>query len=42
VVVVRVLSAQVENAMALLRSIWLQWRQQGWQLPAFMPRIWAM
>ena len=42
VVVVRVLSAQVENAMALLRSIWLQWRQQCWQLPAVMPRIWAM
>ena len=37
VVVVRVLSAQVENAMALLRSIWLQWRQQCWQLPAVMP-----
>ena len=42
VVVVRVLSAQVENTMALLRSIWLQWRQQCWQLPAVMPRIWAM
>ena len=42
VVVVRVLSAQVENAMALLRSIWLQWRQQCWHLPAVMPRIWAM
>jgi urease accessory protein len=42
VVVVRVLSAQVENAMALLRSIWLQWRQHAWQLPAVMPRIWAM
>lgn len=42
VVVVRVLSAQVENAMALLRSIWLQWRQQCWQLPAVIPRIWAM
>ena len=42
VVVVRVLSAQVENAMALLRRIWLQWRQQCWHLPAVMPRIWAM
>ena len=42
VVVVRVLSAQVENATALLRSIWLQWRQHAWQLPAVMPRIWAM
>lgn len=42
VVVVRVLSAQVESAMALLRSIWLQWRLQCWQLPAVMPRIWSM
>jgi urease accessory protein len=42
VVVVRVLSAQVENAMSLLRSIWLQWRHQCWQLPGVMPRIWAM
>ena len=42
VVVVRVLSAQVENAMALLRSIWLQWRHQCWKLPAVAPRIWAM
>ena len=42
VVVVRVLSAQVESAMALLRSIWLQWRLHCWQLPAVMPRIWSM
>ncbi|MFM7802082.1 MAG: urease accessory protein UreD [Limnohabitans sp.] len=42
VVVVRVLSAQVENAMALLRSIWLAWRQHHWQRPAVMPRIWSM
>jgi urease accessory protein len=42
VVVVRVLSAQVENAMSLLRSIWLQWRHQCWKLPAVAPRIWAM
>ncbi len=42
VVVVRVLSAQVENAMSLLRSIWLQWRHQCWNLPAVAPRIWAM
>ena len=42
VVVVRVLSAQVESAMALLRSIWLQWRLRCWQLPAVMPRIWSM
>ena len=42
VVVVRVLSEQVESAMALLRSIWLQWRLHCWQLPAVMPRIWSM
>ena len=42
VVVVRVLSAQVESAMALLRNIWLQWRHQCWKLPAVVPRIWAM
>ena len=42
VVVVRVLSAQVENAMDLLRAVWLQWRHHCWQLPAVAPRIWAM
>jgi urease accessory protein len=42
VVVVRVLSAQVENAMDLLRAVWLQWRHQCWQLPPVAPRIWAM
>lgn len=42
VVLVRVLSAQVENAMDLLRSVWLQWRSRCWQLPAVAPRIWAM
>jgi len=42
VVVVRVLSAQVETAMDLLRSIWLQWRSSCWQLPTVAPRIWAM
>jgi urease accessory protein len=42
VVVLRVLSAQVENAMDLLRSVWMQWRHQCWNLPAVAPRIWAM
>jgi urease accessory protein len=41
-VVVRVLSAQVEQAMDLLRRIWLLWRSELWQLPAVAPRIWAM
>jgi urease accessory protein len=42
VVVLRVLSDQVESAMDLLRSVWLQWRHQCWGLPAVAPRIWAM
>lgn len=42
VVLVRVLSAQVESAMDLLRRVWLQWRHQCWKLPAVAPRIWAM
>jgi urease accessory protein len=41
-VVVRVLSAQVEQAMDLLRRIWLLWRSDLWLLPAVAPRIWAM
>ena len=41
-VVVRVLSAQVEQAMDLLRRIWLAWRSELWQRPAVTPRIWAM
>jgi urease accessory protein len=41
-VVVRVLSDQVEPAMDLLKRIWLQWRHQVWQMPAVAPRIWAM
>jgi urease accessory protein len=40
-VVVRVLSAQVEQAMALIREIWLRWRSQLWTLPSVAPRIWA-
>lgn len=42
VVVLRVMSDQVESAMELLRSVWLQWRSRCWQLPAVAPRIWAM
>ena len=40
-VVVRVLSAQVEQAMALIRNIWLRWRSQMWALSSVSPRIWA-
>jgi urease accessory protein len=41
-VLVRVLSAQVEQAMDLLRRIWLVWRSELWQMSAVAPRIWAM
>jgi urease accessory protein len=40
--VLRVLSAQVEPALDLLKQVWLNWRQQLWQLSAAAPRIWAM
>ena len=42
VVVLRVLSDQVEPAMDLLKTVWLQWRSQVWGLSAVSPRIWAM
>ncbi|MFT4241674.1 MAG: urease accessory protein UreD, partial [Acidovorax sp.] len=42
VVVVRVLSAQVEPAMQLLRQVWAAWRASLWQMRAEPPRIWAM
>jgi len=41
VVLVRVLAPVVEPAMALLRSVWLAWRSQLWQLNATSPRIWS-
>jgi urease accessory protein len=41
-VVLRVLSDQVEPAMDLLKQVWLAWRHQVWALPAVAPRIWAM
>ena len=41
VVLVRVLAPVVEPAMALLRSVWLAWRHQLWQLDATSPRIWS-
>ena len=42
VVVVRVLAAQVEPVMQLLRQIRSAWRAALWQLDATSPRIWAM
>ncbi len=41
-VVVRVLSDQLEPAMDMFKRIWLQWRSQMWGMPAVTPRIWAM
>ena len=40
-VLVRVLAPVVEPAMALLRSVWLAWRHQLWQLDTNTPRIWS-
>jgi urease accessory protein len=42
VVLVRVLAPLVEPAMDLLRSIRGAWRPLLWQMPATLPRIWAM
>ena len=41
VVVVRVLAPVVEPVMALLRSVWLAWRSELWQLGFTSPRIWS-
>ncbi len=41
VVLVRVLAPVVEPAMTLLRSVWLAWRRQLWQLDTASPRIWS-
>jgi urease accessory protein len=40
VVVVRVLAAMVEPALALLRQIRGAWRQELWGLPGVLPRVW--
>ena len=40
VVVLRVLAAQVEPAMALLARVRAAWRLAAWALPAHPPRIW--
>ncbi len=41
VVLVRALAPVVEPAMALLRSVWLAWRSEMWQIKAASPRIWT-
>ncbi len=40
VIVVRVLAARVEPAMALLAAVRAAWRAEAWQLRAEPPRIW--
>ncbi|RYY52324.1 MAG: urease accessory protein UreD, partial [Comamonadaceae bacterium] len=42
IIVLRVLAPVVEPAMQLLRRVWQAWRTEMWQLPASMPRIWAL
>lgn len=41
VVLVRVLAPVVEPTMNLLRSVWLAWRRELWQLDQDSPRIWT-
>ena len=40
VVVLRALAPVVEPALHLLQQVWTAWRQELWQLPAGVPRIW--
>jgi len=39
-VVLRVLAAQVEPAMALLAQVWARWRLLAWALEPCAPRVW--
>jgi urease accessory protein len=42
VLVVRVLCAQVEPAMALLQAIWAAWRQSQWDMTPCPSRMWRV
>ena len=42
VIVLRVLSPVTEPAMQLLRQVWAAWRQEMWDLPGAVPRLWNM
>jgi urease accessory protein len=42
VIVLRVLSPVAEPAMQLLRKVWAAWRQEMWDLPGTVPRLWNM
>ncbi len=39
-VVLRVLAARVESAMALLAHVWARWRTVAWGLAPCPPRVW--
>lgn len=41
-IVVRVLSPVTEPAMQLLRQVWAAWRQELWDLPGAVPRLWNL
>ncbi len=41
VIVVRVLSKDVEANLNLLKRIWKLWRESWWHMPTTQPRIWA-
>lgn len=40
-IVVRVLSKDVEANLNLLKRIWKMWRESWWNIPTTQPRIWA-
>jgi urease accessory protein len=42
VIVVRTLAPMTEPALALLRRVWVALRHAAWDMPAQVPRIWAM
>jgi urease accessory protein len=42
VIVVRTLAPMVEPAVDLLRRVWVALRHAAWDMPAQVPRIWAM
>ena len=42
VIVLRVVTPVVEQAMQLLRPVWAAWRQALWGLPGNVPRLWNL
>jgi urease accessory protein len=41
-IVVRALADGVEPAAALLRRLWVRWRESGWRLAPCAPRVWGL